>query len=282
MKFFIVDCFAQAKYEGNQLAVFIANRQLPPGDMQKIAREMNFSEVSFILSGKQANGGFDVRIFTPATEVPFAGHPVIGTAHVIHMYYNSDTSLTKLNLACGQIPIKREGNRYFMTQNQPVFGKMVDKFDAAKALSIDTSGIREDLPAHCVSTGLEAVIVPLKSLEDVAKCKVDHAAMADFHTKWRKCNLLVFAHDGEELVVRVFMDDPGYLEDPATGSANGNLAAYLLHHACFSAAKVSYTVRQGVEMGRPSTLFVNASMENGKYLIRVGGEAVSVATGKWL
>lgn len=282
MKFFIVDCFAQAKYEGNQLAVFIANRRMPQGEMQKIAREMNFSEVSFILSGKQANDGFDVRIFTPDTEVPFAGHPVIGTAHVINMYYNIDSPLTKLNLACGQIPVRRDGNSYFMTQNQPVFGKIVDKADAARALSIDTSRIRKDLPAQCVSTGLEAVIVPLNTLDDVAACKVDHAAMPCFHNKWSKCNLLVFAHDGEELRVRVFMDDPGYLEDPATGSANGDLAAYLLHHSCFSSHNCIYTVRQGVEMKRPSTLFVNAAMENGRYLIQVGGKVVSVATGNWL
>lgn len=281
MKFFIVDCFAQARYEENQLAVFIANRQIQPAEMQKIAREMNFSEVSFILSGRQANGGFDVRIFTPFAEVPFAGHPVIGTAFTIDRHYKFASPLTKLNLACGQIPVSREGNRYFMTQNQPLFGEKIDKSDTARAISIDASGIRDDLPVQYVSTGLGAVIIPLKSLNDLEDCKADYVSMACFHQKWRKCNLLVFAHDGEELRVRVFMDDPGYMEDAATGSANGSLAAYLLRNACPFSPEVSYIVRQGIELGRPSTLFVNASIKEGKYLIRVGGEVVPIANGKW-
>lgn len=211
MKFFIVDCFAQAKYEGNQLAVFIADRQLPTADMQKIAREVNFSEVSFILSKIQGNGGFDVRIFTPAIEVPFAGHPAIGTAYVIQNYYQHESLLIKLNFKCGQIPISHDGSLYFMTQNQPHFGTIIDNSAVAAALSLETGAIRTDLPTQCVSTGLEAVIIPLNSLEDVGRCKVDHALMADFHNKWHKCNLLVFARDGNEFRVRVFMDDPGSL-----------------------------------------------------------------------
>lgn len=282
MKFFIVDCFAQAKYEGNQLAVFIADDRLPAADMQKIAREMNFSEVSFILSKMQDNGGFDVRIFTPAVEVPFAGHPALGTAHVINHYYKLDSPMIKLNLECGQIPVNHDGNMYFMTQNQPVFGEIIDKSDAANALSIDITAIRDDFPVQCVSTGLEAVIIPLKSLDDIASCKVDHTLMPSFHKKWRKCNLLVFAQDGEELRVRVFMDDPGYMEDPATGSANGDLAAYLLHNSCLSKVTANYVVKQGIEIGRPSALYVTGVRENEKYLIQVGGRVIMVAGGEWL
>ena len=137
------------------------------------------------------------------------------------------------------------------------------------------------MPVQCVSTGLEAVIVPLKSPADVAACKVDHAFMAAFHNKWCKCNVLAFARDGGGFRARVFMDEPGYLEVPATGNANGDLAAYLLRHACFSSPEAGYVVRQGMEVGRPSTIFVQASLKGGNYSIRVGGEVVSVAEGEW-
>ena len=282
MKFFIVDCFAQERYEGNQLAVFIADKHLPATDMQKIAREMNFSEVSFIISKKQENEGFDVRIYTPAIEVEFAGHPVLGTAYVIKNYYKLDSRPIKLNLGCGQIPVSHDGSMYFMIQNQPVFGKIIDKSDAANALSIDPGAIREDLPVQCVSTGLEAAIIPLKSLDDIARCKVDHTLMPGFHKKWRKCNLLVFAQNSDELRVRVFMDDPGYLEDPATGSANGDLAAYLLHYSGLFYTNINYVAMQGIEMGRPSALYVTGVRENEKYMIQVGGKVIQIAEGEWL
>ena len=124
MKFYIADCFAEAKYQGNQLAVLIPDRPVDDGEMQRIAIETGFSETAFIMSGRRSNGGYDVRIFTTSCEVPFAGHPTLGTAYVIREILESGCpSKVILNLKAGQIPVEfTPDGRGIMTQNQPVFG----------------------------------------------------------------------------------------------------------------------------------------------------------------
>ena len=282
MKFYIVDCFAKAKYQGNQLAVFVPDQPITDAEMQQIANEMGFSETSFILSGKQPDGGYNVRIFTPAVEVPFAGHPTLGTAYVIQNHFeNNSAQEIRLNLKAGQIPVYAGENGLTMRQNQPEFGAMIGKADVAPTLSLNPEDIRDNLPVQWVSTGLEAVIVPLKTVEALERCHVNYDKLAAFHRFYCKCNILAFVpHDGG-LRVRVFMDDPGFLEDPATGSANGDLAAYLLHYKFFADSEISYTVSQGSEMGRPSTLQIKASLQSGIYTIHVGGHAHIVADGEW-
>lgn len=147
MNFYIVDCFAEAKYQGNELAVLILDRPVSDLEMQQVAREINFSETSFILSAKRSNGGYDVRIFTPATEVPFAGHPTLGTAHIIHSEIEKDQgSEVRLNLKAGQIPVRIEGDRLTMTQNQPVFGEVVDTRAVAACFNLTPEDIRDDYP----------------------------------------------------------------------------------------------------------------------------------------
>lgn len=207
MKFHIFDCFAEGKYQGNQLAIFIPGKPISSCEMQRIAREMNFSETTFILSCKQENGGSDVRAFTPYIETPLAGHPVIGTAYVIDKYLARKTEdIILINLPCGQIPVLKSGEIYVMTQKQLVFSEFIEKKDAAQAISLPTESIVDNLPVQRVSTGLEAVIVALKSITDLEACAVNHPAMARCHAKWRKCNLLVYAHDENDLRVRMFMD----------------------------------------------------------------------------
>lgn len=283
MKFYILDCFAEAKYQGNELAVLIPDRSISDLEMQQIAREINFSETAFILSGQQSNGGYDVRIFTPATEVPFAGHPTLGTAHIIHSEIEKGQgNEVRLNLKAGQIPVQIEGDRLTMTQNQPVFGDEVDAKSVAACFNLTPEDIRDDYPIHWVSTGLESVIVPLRSLGALARCAVDHGRFQQYIRESYACNHLFFVDTGDgALRARNFMEDPGFAEDPATGSANGNLAGYLLKHDYFGKNRISYMVRQGVEMGRPSTLYVNASLTDGQYLIQVGGKCVIVAEGDW-
>ena len=283
MKFYIVDCFAEAKYQGNELAVLIPDRPVPDLEMQQIAREINFSETAFILSGKQLNGGYNVRIFTPATEVPFAGHPTLGTAHIIHNEIEKGQGdVVKLNLKAGRIPVRIEGDRLTMTQNQPVFGDVIDAEAVAACFNLSVEDIRDDYPIQWVSTGLESVIVPLKSLEALARCAVHHGQFQRYIRERYACNHLFFVDMGDgTLRARNFMEDPGFAEDPATGSANGNLAGYLLKHDWFGRNRISCTVRQGIEMGRPSTLYVDAVLTDGQYLIRVGGKCLTVAEGDW-
>jgi len=283
MKFYIVDCFAQQKYQGNQLAVFLPEEELSTEEMQKIALEMHFSEVSFICSGKQADGGYRVRIFTPDTEVPFAGHPTLGTAYIIWKFLEKEQSdRVLLNLNAGQIPVAVEGDTLIMSQNPPEYGETVDKTILAEILSVDVGLIRDDFPVQWVSTGLAAYLIPMVNADAVKQCRVNHERFEHFFLEHDKCSLLMFSVEGDaQLKVRVFMDDTGFLEDPATGSANGDLAGYLLEHELLGGKDISYTVHQGAEARRPSTLYIRAKEADGKYSIEVGGCVYPVAEGNW-
>lgn len=284
MKFYIVDCFAQQKYQGNQLAVFLPEEDLSSEEMQSIALEMHFSEVSFICSGKQENGGYRVRIFTPDTEVPFAGHPTLGTAYIIwKVLENCETDQVILNLDAGSIPVTIDGDVLTMSQNPPVYGETVDKGILAEILSVDAGLIRDDYPIQWVSTGLAAYIIPMVNAEAVKQCRVNHERFEHFFLEHDKCSLLMVSVESKhELKVRVFMDDTGFLEDPATGSANGDLAGYLLKHDMLGMGKnLEYTVYQGAEARRPSVLKIRAEEKNGEYTILVGGSAYVVADGNW-
>ncbi|MFJ5760997.1 PhzF family phenazine biosynthesis protein [Neobacillus sp. NPDC093182] len=286
MKYYIVDVFAENKYEGNQLAVFIPDRQIETAEMQKMAREMNFSETTFIMSGLQANGGYDVKIFSPDSELPFAGHPSLGTAYVIkNLLERSERSEIKLNLTVGQIPVIFEDQYAWMTQNQPEFGVNVEIDRIADALQINREDINTDYPIEVVSTGLPSVIVHLNSLDAVSRCKINHIAFEKLLEDIGEVNLLVFttetASPENDLNVRLFMCNSGYLEDPATGSANGNLAGYLLKHNFFHSNEISYRVEQGAFIGRPSLLKINAKKSDDHYLIQVGGRVFVISEGKW-
>lgn len=287
MEFYIVDVFAEQKYQGNQLAVLVPDRKLTASEMQQIAREINFSETTFILSGKQENGGYDVRIFTPDVEVPFAGHPTLGTAHIIRRIIEreeSNSGKVLLNLKVGTIPVIIDDNGLVMQQNQPSFDMLIEQDSMiADILKIDKSDIDGDYPIQVVSTGLPCVITPLKTVDAVKRCSIDRSLFQHFIDNIYDCNLLVFAPDRDnDLYVRVFMPDSGIQEDPATGSANGNLAGYLLKYNYFQKNKIQYNVRQGNEINRPSLLRINAAMTGENFEICVGGNVHLVAKGEWL
>ncbi|MCI7327664.1 MAG: PhzF family phenazine biosynthesis protein [Hornefia butyriciproducens] len=284
MKFYIVDCFAEGKYQGNELLVVKADRPVTDEEQQKIAREINFSETAFILSDKQADGGYDVRIWTPNVgEVPFAGHPTLGTAHVIrHCYEGGGNDSVKLNLKVGQIPIAVTEDGMTMSQNPPVFGDIMQKQEIAEVFGISTEDIDEKYPVQWVSTGLEAVIVPLKSRRALSEIKMDRPAFEKYIERHPKnyCNHLFFVGMGNNtLAARCMMED--YVEDPATGSANGDLAGYLLKHNWFGIQDIRYTVVQGEDMGRKSILHVHASRKYEDWIIEVGGNCYIVAEGEW-
>ncbi len=152
MKFYILDCFAQEKYQGNELLVVFADRPINEREQQNIAREINFSETTFVLSDKQANGGYDVRIWTPnAGEIPFAGHPTLGTAYIIQrVIEGGKAEEVKLNLKVGQIVVRTSQNGMTMTQNPPVFGTLVKKEEIAAAFEIAADEICGDYPIQLV------------------------------------------------------------------------------------------------------------------------------------
>ncbi|MCM3595627.1 PhzF family phenazine biosynthesis protein [Metabacillus idriensis] len=288
MKYFVVDVFAENKYEGNQLAVCIPEGKIvEQKEMQQIAKEINFSETTFIMSGLQHNGGYDVKIFTPDSEIPFAGHPTIGTAYIIRRFLEGDDDKEiKLNLKVGQIPVVFNEKYAWMTQNEPNFGAEIDVNTIAKILQIDTVDVNINFPIQVVSTGLPSIIVNLKTLDAVKRCKINHRLYDEILEEIGTANILVFTTETvnpeNDLHARVFMFTSGHLEDPATGSANGNLAGYLLKYNFFNSNEINYNVEQGYTMGRPSLLKVDAQKTDAEYLIQVGGRNFVVAEGKWL
>ncbi|CAM4383695.1 PhzF family phenazine biosynthesis protein [Paenibacillus tarimensis] len=288
MKFYIVDVFAENRYEGNQLAVFTPEEPLTERLMQQIAREVNYSETTFIMPEKRADGGYEVRIFSPAAELPFAGHPTLGTAAVIERLLEPGSSSLILHLQVGPIRVERIQEQWWMEQNQPMLGTILsDRKQAASVLQLKEEDLVSDLPVQLVSTGLPSVILPLVSLEAVSRCLVDHHQFKLFLEQQVQANIVAFARTGpgseDTFRVRCFINEPGFLEDPATGSANGNLAGYLVEHQYFGNSElINYSVQQGVEMGRPSRLAVQAGKSEGRFTIRVGGKVVPVASGEWL
>jgi trans-2,3-dihydro-3-hydroxyanthranilate isomerase len=172
LMFYIVDVFAEEKFAGNQLAVFRGGAKLSAETMQKIAREMHFSETTFIISEEKHEGGYDVRIFTPEAEIPFAGHPTLGTAHIIRSEMATDAAReVVLNLKVGPIPVtfqeEKNGTISWMKQVSPEFGGNIDVDTIAKVLGLRRSEIDERFPVEEVSTGLPHIIVPLKSLDSL-------------------------------------------------------------------------------------------------------------------
>ncbi len=289
LKFYLLDVFAEEKYAGNQLAVVRDATALSSVQMQRIANEMHFSETTFILSDQEHGGGYDVRIFTPANELPFAGHPTLGTAYVIaHYVMKRSVKEVLLNLKVGQIPVTFENygsseEMLWMRQISPTFGEKFDAARIAETLCLDVKDVDGRFPIQQVSTGIPFIIVPLKTLDAVRRASVNRE-LHEKLTKATQADILVFCPEtyGKEndLNVRVFVDLYGIPEDPATGSANGCLAGYLSHYGYFGSDVVDVRVEQGYEMRRPSLLLLKAEKGLNGIQVRVGGKVVTVADGE--
>lgn len=287
LRFYIVDVFAEQQYSGNQLAVFIDAGHLTPAEMQALALEMNYSETTFILSSEMRQGGFDVHIFTPAEEVPFAGHPTLGTAFVIreHLMQTPPDEIS-LNLPVGAIPVTCDssGEILWMRQQFPTFGSTVKFANLTKILDVPDSSFDSRFPAQIVSTGLPFLVVPVTSLEAVERAGINHRYYPGELAKLESASVLLFAPETKQaendLHVRVFAESYGVPEDPATGSANGCLAAYLSRHQYFGGSEVDIRVEQGYEIRRPSLLCLRAAREANRIRVEVGGRVRPVATGR--
>jgi len=290
--FYIVDVFAEEKYAGNQLAVFRQAGDISDTDMQRFAKEMNYSETTFILSEDEREGGYEVRIFTPERELPFAGHPTLGTAFIIQQEIIQE-SIPKinLNLKIGQIPVtftysRGEADILWMKQQAPTFGEILDARSIAPVLGVDMGDIDGRFPIEEVSTGMPDIIVPMKSLEAVKKAQVVSDKYYALIEHYQAKAILVFCPEtySEEnaLNVRFFADYFGVPEDPATGSANGCLAGYLVKNRYFGEKRIDIRVEQGYEIGRPSLLYLKAEEKEEAIDVHVGGRVVLVAEGKFV
>ena len=290
MIFYIVDVFAEEKYAGNQLAVIRDAAGLSDSEMQNITKEMNYSETTFILSDDRRNGGYDVRIFTPAQEVPFAGHPTLGTAYVIQQeIIKEPVEKIILNLKVGQIPVTfnytgTEKNVLRMKQIEPTFGQVIEPEQISEVLGINTRDIDERFPVQEVSTGMFFIIVPLKTLDAVKRAKVAKEKYFKLIENRQAKAILVFCPETysqeNDLNVRVFVDYFGIPEDPATGSGNGCLAGYLVKNRYFGKDQIDIRTEQGYEIARPSLIYLRAKNTEGQIDISVGGKVVMVARGQ--
>ena len=283
LTFYIVDVFAEERYAGNQLAVVRGGADLPDETLQKIALEMNYSETTFVLSEEETEGGYDLRIFTPGDEVPFAGHPTLGTAYVIqHEILTSPVEHITLNLKAGKIPVTF-GEVLWMRQLQPTFGATLDTALVARSLNLETANLDDRFPVQEVSTGLPALIVPLRDLCALRRCKVDWERYTEVAGPGK--NLYVFcpeSHDDGpgDLSARMLANDLGVPEDPATGSAAGCLAAYLVEHRYLGTDSIDVQVEQGYEIGRPSLLYLQAARDGNEIRVDVGGKVQMAARGE--
>jgi len=290
LNFYILDVFAEKKYAGNQLAVVRDAARLSDGDMLNITKEMNYSETAFILSDDQRNGGYDVRIFTPAREVPFAGHPTLGTAYVIQQeIIKKPVEKIILNLKVGRIPVTFnhtgiEKNVLRMKQIEPIFGQTVEQEQISQVLGINTSDIDERFPVQEVSTGMFFIIVPLKTLDAVKRATVAKEKYFKLIKDRPAKAILVFCPETysneNDLNVRVFVDYYGIPEDPATGSGNGCLAGYLVKNRYFGKDQIDIRTEQGYEIARPSLIYSRAEKKEGQIDISVGGKVVMIARGE--
>jgi trans-2,3-dihydro-3-hydroxyanthranilate isomerase len=297
LPFFIVDVFAERKYQGNPLAVVLQAGGLGGETMQAIAREMNYSETTFLVAGEPDRLRFRVRIFTPEEEIPFAGHPVLGTAFIIRReVLGRPVDRLVLDLPVGAVPVSiqdEDGLSGFlwMEQPSPVFGEAVEAAPVAEALGLGREDLDERFPVQAVSTGLPFLIAPLGSLEAVQRAAVDPLRLARLVEGREAKNLLIFARQacepGHDLHVRVFVPFLGIPEDPATGSGNGCLAAYLVKHRCLGSDRIDLRAEQGYEMQRPSLLALRAHAAGAggggeRIAVSVGGRVIPVARGELL
>ena len=291
MQFYIVDVFAEEKYAGNQLAVFRGGENLSTEQMQRIAKEINYSETTFIGSEIVENGGYSVRIFTPQQELPFAGHPTLGTAFILQQeVIRQPIETVTLNLKVGQIPVTlsyqdQQIDLLWMRQNSPIFGQQFDRETIALILNLKVDELDDRYPIQEVSTGLPFIIVPLKKQRSLQQSKINREKLFELIETTEAKAILVFCpetyHAENQLCVRVFVDGLGIPEDPATGSANGCLAGYLVQYKYFGDSPVDVRVEQGYEMGRPSLLLLKAQKTGTEIEVSVGGHVVMVAKGEF-
>jgi trans-2,3-dihydro-3-hydroxyanthranilate isomerase len=272
--FYVCDVFTSAPLQGNQLGVFPDGQALEPDEMQRLARELNFAETVFLFPPRN-EGHARMRIFTPRAELPFAGHPVLGTAFVVGAALGADRVL--LETGAGVVPVELErdaGQIVFGWMRQPVlsWAPFARERELLDALGVESSL----LPVEQYVNGPAHVYVELSSEAAVAALRPDLGAIADLEVP-----VNCFAGAGLRWKTRMFYPAAGVPEDPATGSAAGPLAVHLARHG-----RIGYgdqiEIRQGEELGRPSVLYARASGAGDRIdAVDVGGSAVVVAEGQY-
>lgn len=296
--FATADCFTDRIFGGNQLAVFPDARGLGDAQMQAVAREFNYSETVFVFPPRDPAHTRQLRIFTPAAEIPFAGHPTVGAAFVLatlgDIAVDGDETRIVFEEGVGPVPVvlRRAASGAIVTAQLtvarlPEIGPPAPSRGVlAEILSIDATDVLGGMSApQAVSCGLPFLIVPLKDRAAVAQARVRPERYAITLARYWAPNVMVFAREtereGVDIRARVFVPELAILEDPATGSAAASLGGYLAARDPLADGTLRWTIEQGIEMGRPSRLDVEADKAGGQIVaIRVGGAAVMVSRGE--
>jgi trans-2,3-dihydro-3-hydroxyanthranilate isomerase len=281
------DVFSSCPFEGNPLAVFTDARGLSDELMQALAREMNLAETTFILPRDPATErerGVRVRIFTIQEELPFAGHPTLGTAFALRG--STGAPEINLDLNVGKIPVRFEekpGEPVFgeMTQQEPKFGIIHDRETVVRATSLRDGDIDPSLPIQSVSTGLTFTIVPLRGMDVMRRLQVDLARSSEYLKNSGGKFFYFVSRETVDPSARLHARMLFYGgEDPATGSASGCATAWMVQHGVAQPDE-RVLIEQGIEMLRPSRIFVRASRRDNRVVnVRVGGNAVEVLRGE--
>ena len=297
MHYLFYDVFTDRPLLGNQLAVFPDARGLTTAQMQAIAREINFSESTFILPAERPDTDVRMRIFTPAVEMPMAGHPTVGStfalAHLGVIPARARRFVFGLNVGPTPVDLEWDGDRprfAWMTQGRPAFSHVVRDRDAvASAIGLRPEDLVENLPIQEVSCGVPYLFVPLRDRDAVDRATGDAVAMLQLPDLSRAHPaILLFAFGGrretDTTYSRMFAPSLGVLEDPATGSAAGPLGCYLVEQGLVTSEQArEMTNAQGVKMGRASRIYMSITGAPGAITdVKVGGQAVLVARGEFL
>jgi trans-2,3-dihydro-3-hydroxyanthranilate isomerase len=274
-RYVVADVFTDTPLQGNQVAVFTDARGIPEDKLQPIAREMNFSETVFVYK-PEGDGHARIRIFTPKAELPFAGHPTLGTAFILSTPLSLEE--IKLETGAGVIPVRLEredGRIVFGRMVQPV--PTVELYDGGERVLAILGVARSELPVEVYDNGVRHVYIALGSEDEVAALRPDMARLAD---ESDAVGFNCFAGEGKRWKTRMFAPASGVAEDPATGSAAGPLALHLARHGRIAFGD-EIEISQGVEVGRPSKLYarVEGSADEVER-VEVGGSAVTVARGE--
>lgn len=298
--YYLVDVFTSLKYGGNQLAVFVDfENKVSNEGMLKIARELNFPEITF-LKENYNNQKFEVRIFTPEYEVPFAGHPSLGTAFIISKYLlPTPKKRITLSLKHSDISIDLssindvDNSDFIMKQAEPEFITTYKHQEIIDGLNIKPDVLNLQKPIEEITTGLPYIIIPVINLKEINQIKLDSRKVVAFLTEKKKhktnsttglTTSLFFVTEetfekSNHFNARMFCIENGNLiEDAATGSANGCFLAYLLKN---KSSEISAIVEQGFQMERKSYIHLDGVFKDNKYNLKIGGQVVDLSKGKW-
>ena len=283
LPFYIVDVFADKKYAGNQLAVFMDAGNLSSAEMQQIAREINFAESTFVTKLDKENNKAEIKIFTPSQEMQFAGHPIIGTSWVLmNKIFDNAPEQIKLNVPIGPIAIHQSEGLIWLKAAQPKFWDIFSKEDITVFSNLKNHDFENQFPIQEVTTGSAFVMVGLSSKRALENLVLDKDKTDDWLKKNCKTShraLYFYYLEGSKLFSRMLCIEHNQLvEDAATGSASTCLQAFLLKYHKPEIDLINY---QGDYINRPSQIYFHGSVKENDFDIQIGGKAQFVAKGDW-